>query len=170
MDNATMSTSIDICYNSPKNRGTNQNSDVQQDARALVLCGSSNSNGIVKTNCGIERENNMAIVELPRALQSEEYQVARVHTESPNNTLHDILIHKPVYSETEELANIKGVDGTIISESNEEQIYMDADLSPRVIKAIKSARNGKKQGDGESAKPLRVQPKRQVISQYSRNK
>lgn len=98
----------------------------------------------------MERENNMAIVVIPTALQSDEYQVVRVHTESPNSTLHDILVHKLVDSKPEDLTEIKGVDYTTVSELNEEQIYIDADLSPRVMKVVKSARNDKKQGNGES--------------------
>lgn len=56
-----------------------------------------------------------------------------------------------------DLAEIKGVECATVLESNEEKIYNNVDLSPRVIK---SDRKDKKQGDGESAQPLKVQLKK----------
>ncbi|KAH0679553.1 hypothetical protein KY284_020638 [Solanum tuberosum] len=177
MDNVKISRdTIDTSYNSPETHGKDHNNTEQlvdaKSKRVNNACQCSN-NSSISTSKKIhesERENNMAIVIVPAALQSDDCQVVRVPTESPNTTLHNILIHKWVDAEPEDLAEIKWVDCTTVSESNIEQIYIDADLSPMVMKAVKSAKNDKKQGDGESAQPLRVQPRRQVISQYSKYK
>ncbi|MCD7457528.1 hypothetical protein HAX54_035340 [Datura stramonium] len=63
----------------------------------------------------------------------------------------------------------KSADNLSSSECNEEQIFKDVDLSPRIVKVVKSARKGKKQGSGEAAKPVRVQPKRHVTIQQSKS-
>ncbi|KAH0658201.1 hypothetical protein KY289_026949 [Solanum tuberosum] len=173
-----------MSYISPKKYGKDHNRAKQQDeiirannsfknvisAYTIGQCSNNNNNnnGIVITSYETARDNNMEIVVLPTTLQPDEYQVVMVHTESPNNTLHNVLILNLVDFEPEDLTENKGVDCTTVSESNEEQIYSDTDLSPRVIKVVKLARNGKKQGDRESAQPLRVQPRRQVTSQYSK--
>uniref|UniRef100_M1DRD0 Uncharacterized protein n=1 Tax=Solanum tuberosum TaxID=4113 RepID=M1DRD0_SOLTU len=120
--------------------------------------------GTTSENQCTKRDNNMEILVVPTVLQSDEDQVVRVHSESLNKALHGILIHKDVYSEPEDLTELKGVDCGTVSKSSKEQIYNDADISPRVMKIVKSDRNDKKHGDGESAQPLRVQPKRYVIS------
>ncbi|KAG5600150.1 hypothetical protein H5410_031520, partial [Solanum commersonii] len=115
MDNVMiLKDSIDRGYSSPEKYGKDQNRAEQQDGTGadnssqsgindytIGQCSSNSNNGTVNTESA--RDNNMAIVVLPIALQS------------------------------------------INFESNEEQIYIDADISPRVIKAVKSARNGKKQ-------------------------
>ncbi|MCD9641945.1 hypothetical protein HAX54_028432, partial [Datura stramonium] len=62
----------------------------------------------------------------------------------------------------------KVVDTTTL-DSKEEQIFKDADLSPRAVKALKSSRKGKKQGKGEAEQPVIVQPKRQVTFHQSKN-
>ncbi|KAG5600131.1 hypothetical protein H5410_031501 [Solanum commersonii] len=173
--------SIDMSYISPNKYGKDHNRAKQQDeirannsfknvisAYTIGQCSNNNNNGIVITSYETARDNYMEIVVLPATLQRDEYQVVMVHTESPNNTLHNVLILNLVDFEPEDLTENKGVDCTTVSESNEEQIYSDTDLSPRVIKVVKLARNGKKQGDRESAQPLRVQPRRQVTSQYSK--
>ncbi|KAG5611440.1 hypothetical protein H5410_022721 [Solanum commersonii] len=138
MDNVKiLRDSIDTSYNSPETHGKDHNNTEQlvdaKSKRVNNACQCSN-NSSISTSKKIhksERENNMAIVIVPTALQYDDCQVVRI----------------------EYRANI-----------------YDADLPPMVIKAVKSAKNDKKQGDGESAQPLRVQPKRQVISQYSKYK
>ncbi|KAF3685427.1 hypothetical protein FXO37_00638 [Capsicum annuum] len=90
-------------------------------------------------------------------------KVVEVLTDSPNKTLHDILTHK-----VDTLAIEAGEGGKI--DLKEDQIFEDADLSPRVIKAIKSARKGKKQGNGKDSQPVRVQPKRNVVSLFAKCK
>lgn len=54
------------------------------------------------------------------------------------------------------------VDSSLV-ESNE-----DEDLSPRILKSIKSARKGKKQGIGENNLPIKVQPKRSAGSHQNK--
>ncbi|MCD7464636.1 hypothetical protein HAX54_053160 [Datura stramonium] len=58
---------------------------------------------------------------------------------------------------------VNGSDSTD-TDPKEEQIFKNVDISPRVERAVKSARNGKKQGAGGVAQPRRVQPKRRVSS------
>lgn len=53
------------------------------------------------------------------------------------------------------------------SDLNEKQIFKDADLSPMVVKAVKSTRKEKKQGNREASQPVRVQPKRKVLTQQA---
>lgn len=116
-----------------------------------------------------DRSNDsMAIVEVPTVVQTND-SFMLMYTESPNSTLHDILTHKIVEPDPdpEAIEGAKLIDIAIQSEVNEAQIYKDADVSPRVAKAMKSARKGKNQGNGDSAQLIRVQPKRKVFSQYS---
>ncbi|KAH0679279.1 hypothetical protein KY284_020364 [Solanum tuberosum] len=87
-----------------------------------------------------------------------------VHTDSPNSTLHDIITHKVIETESKDS---KEEQISTFSNSKEEQIFKDADLSPRVMKVVKAAKKGKKQCNGESAQPGRIQPKRQTTSQKS---
>lgn len=82
--------------------------------------------GTTSENQCTKRDNNMAVLVVPTVLQSDEDQVATVHSESPNKDLHDILIHK---DEPEDLVELKGFDCAIVSESSEELIYNDADIS-----------------------------------------
>ncbi|KAH0724689.1 hypothetical protein KY289_000539 [Solanum tuberosum] len=119
--------------------------------------GSSNSTIVtMRKNHEIVMGDNMAVVVVPTTLHSDEYQVVRVHSDSPNSTLHDILIHKDANSEPEDLVEIKGIDCATILELNEEQIYNDADISPRVMKSVKSARNGMKQVVNNTEQQLTV--------------
>ncbi|WMV57128.1 hypothetical protein MTR67_050513 [Solanum verrucosum] len=117
-----------------------------------------------------DRSNDsMTIVEVPTVVQTDD-SFMLMYTESPNSTLHDILTHKIVEqdSDPEATEGAKLIDSAIKSKVNETQIYKDANVSPRVAKAMKSARKGKNQGNGDSAQLIRVQPKRKVFSQYSR--
>ncbi|KAH0657788.1 hypothetical protein KY289_026536 [Solanum tuberosum] len=182
MDNVVISNdSPDKNYTSPEKHGiehtgteqqhesnmTKISKSVNSENITVAVQGSNNSTTVtMRKNHEIMMGDNMAVVVVPTTLQSDEYQAVRVHSDSPNSTLHDILIHKDANSEPKDLAEIKGIECATFSELNEEQIYNDADISPRVMKSVKSDRNGMKQGDGESAQPLRVQPRRQVISQY----
>ncbi|KAG5605598.1 hypothetical protein H5410_027090 [Solanum commersonii] len=75
-------------------------------------------------------------------LQIDESQLCLGNIESPNLTLHNI----------------------ILKEVKEDQIMPEADLSPRTIIAIKTSRKGKKHGNGENSQPSRVQPKRTIIT------
>ncbi|WMV20419.1 hypothetical protein MTR67_013804 [Solanum verrucosum] len=90
-----------------------------------------------------------------------------VNTESPNKVLHDILTHKQGESNLEDLEEVKVIEN-FYSDSNDEWFLNDGDLSPRAIKAIKSARKRKKQGHGDISQPVRVQPKRQVSSLFEK--
>ncbi|KAK4737373.1 hypothetical protein R3W88_001070 [Solanum pinnatisectum] len=65
-------------------------------ANTIVQCRSSSSMGTTSENQCTKRDNNMAILVVPTVLQSDEDQVLRVHSKSPNKALHDILIHKDV--------------------------------------------------------------------------
>ncbi|KAH0683060.1 hypothetical protein KY289_020812 [Solanum tuberosum] len=131
MDNVKISRdTIDTSYNSPETHGKDHNNAEQlvdaKSKRVNIACQCSN-NGSIRTSKKIhesERENNMAIVIVPTALQSDDCQVVMVPTESPNTTLHNILIHKWVDAEPEDLAEVKWVDCTTVSESNIEQIYI----------------------------------------------
>ncbi|MCD7473388.1 hypothetical protein HAX54_015223 [Datura stramonium] len=83
----------------------------------------------------------------------------------------DIVIHyreKVEEKKSEGSSMEKGSNSTITSNLVEEKIFKDADLSPRIVKEVKSARKGKKQGNGEVAQPIRVQPKRLVSSHQSK--
>lgn len=116
-----------------------------------------------------DRSNDsMAIVEVLTTVQTND-NFMLMYTESPSSTLHDILTHKIVEPDPdpEAIEDAKLIDSAIESEVNEAQIYKDADVSPRVAKAMKSARKGKNQGNGDSVQLIRVQPKRKVFSQYS---
>ncbi|KAH0665375.1 hypothetical protein KY290_027620 [Solanum tuberosum] len=118
-----------------------------------------------------DRSNDsMAIVEVLTTVQTND-NFMLMYTESPSSTLHDILTHKIVEPDPdpdpEAIEGAKLIDIAIQSAVNEAQIYKDADVSPRVAKAMKSARKGKNQGNGDSVQLIRVQPKRKVFSQYS---
>ncbi|WMV33087.1 hypothetical protein MTR67_026472 [Solanum verrucosum] len=117
-----------------------------------------------------DRSNDsMTIVEVPTTVQTDD-SFMLMYTKSPNSTLHDILTHKIVEPDPdpEAIEGYKLIDIAIQLEVNETQIYKDADVSPRVAKAMKSVRKGKNQGNGDSAQLIRVQPKQKVCSQYSR--
>ncbi|KAH0645899.1 hypothetical protein KY284_033783 [Solanum tuberosum] len=114
-----------------------------------------------------QHSNNKEIAQIHSARQNEETLVVMVNTESPNKVLHDILTHKQGDSNLEDLEEVK-VTENIYSDSNDEWFLNDGDLSPRAIKAIKSARKGKKQGHGDISQPVRVQPKRQVSSLFAK--
>ncbi|KAG5598842.1 hypothetical protein H5410_030212 [Solanum commersonii] len=163
MDNVVISSDSPVKnYTSPEKHGIEHTSTEQQHESnmtkfsksvnseniTVAVQGSNNSTTVtMRKNHEIMMGDNMAVVVEPITLQSDEYQVVRVHSDSPNNTLHDILIHKDANSEPKDLAEIKGIECAIFSELNEEKIYNDADISPRVMKSVKSDRNGMKQGD-----------------------
>ncbi|KAH0673738.1 hypothetical protein KY284_005262 [Solanum tuberosum] len=65
----------------------------------------------------------------------------------------------------EKHGEIKGVDCATVLNPDEDQIYNAANISPRAMAVVKSARKGKKRDDGEPPQTLRVQPRKQVISQ-----
>lgn len=79
----------------------------------------------------------VAVLEIPIAVQVDESQVFLGPIESPNKVLHNILTHK-VEGLTEEPS---AADDNL---QDKEKIYKDADLYPRVVKAFKSSRKGKK--------------------------
>ncbi|KAG5589342.1 hypothetical protein H5410_039856 [Solanum commersonii] len=157
MDNVKISRdTIYTSYNSPETHGKDyNNTEHLVDAKSKRVnntcqCSNISSVSTLKKIHESERENNIVIMIVPIALQSDDCQVVRVPTESPNTTLHNILIHKWVDADPEDLVEIKGVDCTTISESNIEQIYIDANLSLRVMKVVKSARNDRKQVVGNT--------------------
>ncbi|MCD7455305.1 hypothetical protein HAX54_027774 [Datura stramonium] len=69
-----------------------------------------------------------------------------VPAKSPNNTLHAILTHKVEVIECEESVEVEGRDSTDTSDPKEEHIFEDADISPRVEKAIISSRKARSRG------------------------
>ncbi|KAH0647079.1 hypothetical protein KY290_033077 [Solanum tuberosum] len=102
---------------------------------------------------------SQTIVEVPRVVQLDDSQL--IQMESPNKVLHNIISHN---IEIENIGNNES-EGTQIAkglmedDSTEElwDVQLEADLSPRLLK---SARKGKKQGDGDKNMPIRVQHKR----------
>lgn len=119
-----------------------------------------NKENIQQTRCDDDNSNNKAVIIVPTTIQTDESLVVMVHSISPNSTLHDILIHKAVETDIDDS---KKEHTTSVSDFKEEHIFNDVDLSPR-MKVVNTARKGKKQGNGESAQPSRVQPKRQTTS------
>nr|XP_009786979.1 PREDICTED: uncharacterized protein LOC104235009 [Nicotiana sylvestris] len=115
-----------------------------------------------------EDHSNRKVTAVPLACQTDDSLVVMVQTESPNGVLHDIIIHKIGGDEIDDAEQVLAIDNMPHFDTNEEQIYKDADVSPRIAKVVKSARRGKKQGEGDAMQPIRVQPKRQVFSQYAR--
>ncbi|KAH0743360.1 hypothetical protein KY290_031353 [Solanum tuberosum] len=80
-------------------------------------------------------ENDMAIVEIPEPVQT-------LMVYSPNMILPNIISHNiREEEESEELWDIP----------------LEADISPKLLK---SAKNGKKDGNGENVQPTRIQPRR----------
>lgn len=75
--------------------------------------------------------------------------------------LHDIITHKlemvQVEVDSDAVPITMGLTETEKSEELLNNISAEADLSPRLLK---TARKGKKQGNGEHSQPTRVQPKR----------
>ncbi|MCE2055945.1 hypothetical protein HAX54_043784, partial [Datura stramonium] len=59
-------------------------------------------------------------------------------------------------ADKEKLTEVKDVDGTDTSGTKEEQIFKDANLSSRVMKAVKTTRKGKKQDKSEAILPVRI--------------
>ncbi|MCD7454373.1 hypothetical protein HAX54_024542 [Datura stramonium] len=104
-----------------------------------------------------DKDKNKTIMILSTIVQTKEYLVVMVQSESPNSILHDILIHMVVGAEAEDSTEVKVVDTTTTLDSMEEKIFKDADISPRAVKAIKSSRKRKKQGNEEAAQLVRVQ-------------
>ncbi|KAK4737168.1 hypothetical protein R3W88_000865 [Solanum pinnatisectum] len=80
-----------------------------------------------------EDEDNMnkAIIIVPTAIQTDDSLVVMVHTDSPNSTLHDTITHKVIETESKDS---KDEQISTFSDSKEEQIFKDADLSHRVMK------------------------------------
>lgn len=79
----------------------------------------------------------------------------------PNDVLHNILTHN--LEEMEIYAEIE--DGKEKLVQLEDNISMDADLSPKEIKSIKAARRRKKYGTKEASLPARTQLKRNIVNQ-----
>ncbi|KAH0746168.1 hypothetical protein KY285_007825 [Solanum tuberosum] len=107
------------------------------------------------------RSNSMAFILLPTAVQTDESQMLSLQKTSPNKVLHDIISHNV---EEKDMEEIPEQNDEAVEENTEdalENIANEADLSPRVIKA---SRKGKKQGEGESAQPIRIQPKRTKLA------
>lgn len=108
----------------------------------------------------MHNNDNMAIMEVLIVMQIDDTQIILGHIDSLNKSLHNILTH------TEEIKETSVVEGIGEEEAlKEDQIFKNADLSPRVVNAVKYARKVEKQGNGENALPVRVQPKSKVVSQ-----
>ncbi|KAH0724446.1 hypothetical protein KY284_000311 [Solanum tuberosum] len=102
---------------------------------------------------GVEVVDTQSMVECLGVVQLDENQ--RVQVESPNRALHNIVSHNidanhSGYSDPD-YSNSKRFNGDWW------EAQLKADISPRFLK---SARKGKKQGNGENILPIRVQPKR----------
>lgn len=62
--------------------------------------------------------------------------------------LHDIITHKIGGDEIDDAEQVLAIDNMPHFDTNEEQIYKDADVSPRIAKVVKTARKGKKTRGG----------------------
>uniref|UniRef100_M1BDR9 Uncharacterized protein n=1 Tax=Solanum tuberosum TaxID=4113 RepID=M1BDR9_SOLTU len=103
-------------------------------------------------------DNKLAIVVDPTDCQIKEAQILAIR-EFPNKVLYDIITHNV---EENALLEIEGLGVTTkVSKEDDDDVLAhidkEADLSPRILKA---ARKEKKQGNGDSAQPIRIQPKR----------
>ncbi|KAG5610698.1 hypothetical protein H5410_021979 [Solanum commersonii] len=102
-------------------------------------------------------DNKLAIIFDPTDCQIEEGQILAIR-ESPNKVLHDIITHNV---EENALLEIEGLGVTTkVNKDDDDDVLAhrdkEADLSPTILK---EARREKKQGNGDSAKPIRIQPK-----------
>ncbi|KAH0679264.1 hypothetical protein KY284_020349 [Solanum tuberosum] len=102
--------------------------------------------------------NKLAIVVNPTDCQIEEAQILAIR-ESPNKVLHDIITHDVEENALLEIEGL-GVTTKVNKDDDDDDVLAhidkEADLSPRILKA---ARREKKQGNGDSAQPIRIQPK-----------
>ncbi|KAK4706902.1 hypothetical protein R3W88_033545 [Solanum pinnatisectum] len=109
----------------------------------------------------IEQENALAIMEIPKPLQTNEQFM--VH--SPNKVLHDIITHdvgevECNISDSNQIA--KGIVETEEFDDMWDAIPLEGDVLPRLLT---NARKGKKNCNGD--KVTRVQPKRsKSVSSY----
>ncbi|KAH0661435.1 hypothetical protein KY284_026366 [Solanum tuberosum] len=106
-----------------------------------------------KINREIDECNDGAIVDYSTIVSADSTQIEI--PQSPNEVLHEILIHKE--SEVEQM-QINNNESEVI----DDHIYSEADLSPKSTKVIKSERKGRKHGSGDSNQHIRIQPKRQI--------
>ncbi|KAG5610940.1 hypothetical protein H5410_022221 [Solanum commersonii] len=67
--------------------------------------------------------------------------------------------------ENQRKSAVEATEEDNITDQHKEQIHRYAYLSPRIIKNLKYARKGEKQGNGEVPQPIRLQPKRGEGSQ-----
>ncbi|KAH0661890.1 hypothetical protein KY284_026821 [Solanum tuberosum] len=103
-------------------------------------------------------DNKLAIVVDPTDCQIKEAQILAIR-EFPNKVLHDIITHNVEENALLEIEGL-GVTTKVSKEDDDDvlaHINKKADLSPRILKA---ARKETKQGNGDSAQPIRIQPKR----------
>ncbi|KAG5599356.1 hypothetical protein H5410_030726 [Solanum commersonii] len=114
----------------------------------------SNISNILRKDKKANIENELAIVAFPITIEQDSQ--GKIF-QSPNEILHDILIHKGTWIEKLQLCGSNQI------EEAEDQIYRDVDLSPRSIKSMRSARKGKKHGSEDIIHPIKTQPKRNRI-------
>ncbi|KAH0661429.1 hypothetical protein KY284_026360 [Solanum tuberosum] len=118
---------------------------------------SENQQAYERKNEKIDREidecNDRAIVDYSTIVSVDSTQIEI--PQSPNEVLHEILIHKESEVEQMQVNNNE-------SEVADDHIYSEADLSPKSTKVMKSERKGRKHGSGDSNQHIRIQPKRQI--------
>ncbi|KAG5620558.1 hypothetical protein H5410_005776 [Solanum commersonii] len=96
------------------------------------------------------------IIQTPIVIQTDKTQLWLGNAEDPNTVLHNIVSHN-IKDENEKQGLIEKGENEIRAG---EQLQDDGDLSPRVLKSLKSAKKGKKQN--ENILLVRIQPKRSV--------
>ncbi|KAH0682765.1 hypothetical protein KY290_021355 [Solanum tuberosum] len=107
---------------------------------------------------------NLAVVEVPTVVKTDESQVLALNLDSPNKVLQ--VTHKLGEEETNSLGEAN--QSIAAKETDDSGTFLDhisreRYLSPRVMK---TTRKGKRQDIGESTQPIRVQPKRNKVISY----
>ncbi|KAG5584928.1 hypothetical protein H5410_045362 [Solanum commersonii] len=113
---------------------------------------------VVKDRRGSPVKINAHITEVAVSADSTQIEIPQ----SPNEVLHEILIHKESEGEQMQINDNE-------SEVADDHIYSESNFSPKSTKVMKSERKGRKHGSGDSNQNIRIQPKRQVTNkqQYS---
>lgn len=99
----------------------------------------------------------MLLMEIPIIMKIDESLMVLGDIEFPNKALHDIIAHK-IDNRIKYAASDDDVKK--LHAEKEDQIFKDANLSPRSRKTLKSTRNGRNKGQSDTTLPSRVQPKR----------
>ncbi|MCD7457827.1 hypothetical protein HAX54_036383 [Datura stramonium] len=138
--------------------------ELEPDVEDAIQQGENKDEGLQMQEDGYK--DNMALVAVPTAVQTDESNLL-MYTVSPNSTLHNIITHNidEVHTGNTEVEYV--VDTNMI-EGNKEQEREKVEKHAGGNKTTKSAKQGKKQATEEENQIIRVQPKRNVLYQYSR--